>query len=201
MPQPLQKARQTHVTQLTHPHHPRTAVGAIVLKDDTVLLIKRAKAPNVGKWSIPGGKQELGETVTETLAREVLEETGIHATARDLVDVVDLIDRDENGTIAYHYTLVDYWAETDDYNFTIDKTEISEARWVPISEIGKYGLWDETIRVIELSLEKRQLKTPVNTPIIRTKHTLSGHIRAAVLAILFGMGAYAFIHALRYILA
>ena len=73
------------------------AVGVVVWKDGEVLLIRRAKPPRSGQWSIPGGAQELGETVRETAVREVREETGLDIAVTDLIEVVDFIERDDTG--------------------------------------------------------------------------------------------------------
>jgi 8-oxo-dGTP diphosphatase len=94
-----------------YPERPFVGVGVVVLRRDEVLLVQRGKAPNKGQWSIPGGKQLLGETVMEAVHRELLEETGVIIEQPALLDVVDVIVPDGIGKILYHYTLVDYQAE------------------------------------------------------------------------------------------
>jgi 8-oxo-dGTP diphosphatase len=94
-----------------YPKRPFVGVGVVVLRRDEVLLVQRGKAPNKGEWSIPGGKQLLGETVMETVHRELLEETGVKIEQPALLDVVDFIVPDGIGKIQYHYTLVDYQAK------------------------------------------------------------------------------------------
>jgi 8-oxo-dGTP diphosphatase len=89
-----------------YPSNPIAAVGTIVLRDGKVLLIMRTKEPGAGKWSIPGGKIELGETLFEAAEREVLEETGISVKIDKVVNNYDSIIRDERGEIKYHYFLV-----------------------------------------------------------------------------------------------
>lgn len=111
-----------------------------------MLLIRRARPPRAGEWSIPGGRQEWGETVRETAAREVFEETGVKVTGLRLLDVVDSINA-SNGGITGHWTLVDFradWAEGEPR----PGDDATDARWVPVSEIGNYGLWAETHRII-----------------------------------------------------
>lgn len=90
---------------------PRIGVGAFVLKEGRVLLVKRAASPGKGLWAIPGGMIELGETLQEAAEREVLEETGIIIQAGEPVFVFDLIDKDETGSIRYHYVIVDVLAD------------------------------------------------------------------------------------------
>jgi ADP-ribose pyrophosphatase YjhB (NUDIX family) len=82
-------------------------VGAVLIHEGRVLLIRRGKEPLRGRWVVPGGTVELGETLEEALAREVLEETGLVVTPREVVAVFDRIQRDA-GRVDYHYVIVDY---------------------------------------------------------------------------------------------
>ena len=93
--------------QRDYPDRPIVGVGAVVFKDDAVLLIRRAKPPRAGQWSLPGGVQELGETWAECAHREIAEETGVEIELIGLVDVVDAITPDDDARIARHFTLVD----------------------------------------------------------------------------------------------
>ena len=94
-----------------YPDRPYVGVGVIVFRDQEVLLVKRNNEPNKGQWSIPGGKQIIGETVTDAANRELLEETGVKVDQLLLVDVVDSIIPGVEGNIKYHYTLVDYMGQ------------------------------------------------------------------------------------------
>ena len=85
-----------------YPDRPYVGVGVIVFRDQEVLLIKRNKEPNKGQWSIPGGKQIIGETVADAAKRELLEETRVKVDQLLLVDVVDTIIPDVEGKIKYH---------------------------------------------------------------------------------------------------
>ena len=122
-----------------YPNRPLVGVGVVAIKDRRVLLIRRGKPPRAGTWSLPGGRQRLGETVRETARRELREETGIEAAVTALLDVVDSITRDERGAIVYHYTLVDF---------------LAEAVWADPDDLGPFDLWDETLRVIRLGLAR-----------------------------------------------
>ena len=84
-----------------YPDRPYVGVGVIVFRDQEVLLVKRNKEPNKGQWSIPGGRQMLGETAAEAARRELLEETGVKVDQLLLVDVVDAIIPDFEGHIKY----------------------------------------------------------------------------------------------------
>jgi ADP-ribose pyrophosphatase YjhB (NUDIX family) len=131
------------------------AVGVVVWKDDKVLLIRRAKPPRSGQWSIPGGAQELGETVRDTALREVKEETGLDIAVTDFIEVVDFIERDDAGDVLYHYTLVDWSAEWRDGE-AIPGDDVSEILWIDPDELERFGIWSETVRIIRHSAKRRR---------------------------------------------
>ncbi|MDJ0871437.1 MAG: NUDIX hydrolase [Gammaproteobacteria bacterium] len=95
----------------TYPTEPRVAVGAVVIWKDRVLLVKRRDPPNEGQWAIPGGSVRLGETLQEAAERELHEETGIRIRAGRPVYIFDVIQRDPEGRIEYHYVITDLWSE------------------------------------------------------------------------------------------
>lgn len=88
-----------------YPTHPLASVLAVVIRDDRFLLVSRAHEPLRGFWGFPGGLVELGESVTEAARRELFEETGIDARPERLIDVFDVIDRDDEGRVRRHYIL------------------------------------------------------------------------------------------------
>jgi ADP-ribose pyrophosphatase YjhB (NUDIX family) len=137
-----------------YPDRPFVGVGVVVWRGDEVLLIERGKSPVSGNWSLPGGKQELGETVRETAHREIKEETGVDIEIVDLLDVVDLVRRDDAGRVRFHYTLVDFTARWQAGEL-VAGDDASDARWVRYEDLGNYKLWDETVRVIALSAKQR----------------------------------------------
>ncbi len=139
-----------------YPNRPLVGVGVVAVKDGRVLLIRRAKPPRQGRWSLPGGRQRLGETVRETARRELREETGVEAEVTALLDVVDSITRDDDGAIAFHYTLVDVLAEWR-HGEARAGGDAAEAVWADAGDLGPYELWDETLRLIGLGLAKRSL--------------------------------------------
>jgi 8-oxo-dGTP diphosphatase len=94
-----------------YPQNPICAVGAIIFKQDSVLLIQRGKAPSLGKWSIPGGTVHLGESLEDAVVREVQEETRLTVRPRRIGKVIDRIFRDEEGRVQYHFVIVDYLCE------------------------------------------------------------------------------------------
>lgn len=112
-----------------------------------VLLIRRATPPRQGTWSIPGGKQEWGETLEQAGIREIREETGLTVSNLKLIGVADGLMKDESGKLRYHLSLIDYHASwAGDPPGTSE--EVSEVRWVPVTKLGPYNLWSETIRII-----------------------------------------------------
>ena len=103
----LIKNRRLPVSTRLYPAHPVLAVGAVVFKDDQVLLVKRKNPPSQGVWAIPGGRVRLGETIQKAAQREVMEETGVIITPRETVFAFDSIERDRLQNVRYHYYIVD----------------------------------------------------------------------------------------------
>jgi 8-oxo-dGTP diphosphatase len=89
-----------------YPERPIVGVLAVVLRGDRALVVRRANPPMAGRWGFPGGVLELGETVAEGAMRELLEETGVVADPIAPLTVIDSIDRDAEGRVRFHYTLV-----------------------------------------------------------------------------------------------
>ena len=131
-----------------YPDRPYVGVGVIVFRDQEVLLVKRSKEPNKGQWSIPGGKQMIGETTAEAAQRELLEETGVKVDQLLLVDVVDTIIPDVEGKIKYHYTLVDYMGQWYSGE-SRPGDDAQEVRWVHLNELSSFSLLRETMNIIQ----------------------------------------------------
>ncbi len=91
-----------------YPKHPLVGVGAIIFRGAEVLLVQRGREPSYGKWSVPGGLVEVGESLRKAVEREVFEEVGLKVTAQDLVAVLDRILPDESGRPRFHYVLLDF---------------------------------------------------------------------------------------------
>ena len=137
-----------------YPNRPLIGVGVVVFKDGRVLLIRRGKPPREGQWSLPGGRQRLGERIEAAACREVREEAGIEIAVGPLLDVVDSITRDAEGGVQYHYTLVDFVAEWRAGEARAGH-DAAEAVWADPADLAPYGLWDETERIIALAQQKR----------------------------------------------
>ena len=137
-----------------YPDRPIVGVGVVVWHGERVLLVRRGKPPRVGQWSLPGGAQRLGETVAEAARREVKEEAGLEIVLGDVVTTADLIERDRQGRVRYHYALIDFVAEAASPELR-PGSDASDARWFGLAEIETLGLWSETVRVIKLAGERR----------------------------------------------
>lgn len=130
-----------------YPDRPIVGVGAVVWRGPRVLLIRRGKPPRAGQWSLPGGAQQLGETLREAISREVREETGLALADLRLLTTVDLVEREPGGRVRYHYTLVDFTAEAPDGEATAGDDAAAVA-WFELDRLAELGLWSETLRII-----------------------------------------------------
>ena len=133
-----------------YPTRPIVGIGIVVIKDDSVLLVRRGKPPSVGSWTLPGGAQEVGETTEEAGRRELLEETGLEVGPMYFAATVDNIRRDENGRVRFHYTIIDFatrWVSGE----PVADTDVTEAVWAKLDALEQYGLWQEAHRVIAIA--------------------------------------------------
>src|SRR6478752_2084343 len=137
--------------QREYPQQPLVGVGAIIVEDSRVLLIKRGKAPLLGEWSIPGGMLELGETLRQGAEREAIEETGLVVRVTELLGVFDRIVPDENKRTLYHYVLIDFLCERISGELQA-AGDASDARWYSEDEVKRLKLPDETQTIIELGI-------------------------------------------------
>ncbi len=117
-----------------YPETPIPAVGAVVIHQGKILLVKRAKDPSRGYWSIPGGAIELGERVREALKREVKEECGIEIEVGPVLEVVDSIHRDADGKVRFHYVIIDFLAFPKELE-VLPSSDAEEARWFSPEEL------------------------------------------------------------------
>jgi len=117
--------------------HPTPGVGAVVVHDGMLLLIRRGRGAYVDHWAVPGGRQRRGETMREAAARETLEETGLIVEVGDLVWAGDILDSARPP--AYHYTVVDF-AATPVGGHLEAGDDAAEARWVPVGDVRSMPL-------------------------------------------------------------
>ena len=139
--------------QREHPKQPLIGVGALIVENGRVVLIKRGKAPLLGEWSIPGGMLELGETLRQGAEREALEETGLVVRATELLGVFDRVVPDAEGKIIYHYVLIDFLCERVSGELHAG-ADAADARWYKPEEVADLPLAEDTAGVIRAALAK-----------------------------------------------
>jgi ADP-ribose pyrophosphatase YjhB (NUDIX family) len=118
-----------------YPERPLVGVGVILVKDRQILLVKRGHEPNKGMWSIPGGLIKLGETAEEAAIREVREETGLEVSIGAVAGIFNVIIKDSDSKIKYHYVIIDYFGEVVG-GMLRPGTDVTDARWFWLDEIG-----------------------------------------------------------------
>jgi mutator protein MutT len=122
-----------------YPERPVLGVGGVVVRDGAVLLVQRAQEPLAGKWTLPGGAVELGETLESAVARELREETGLEVRVLGLVEAFDRITRDPDGRLRYHYVLLDYLCEAVGGELRAG-SDVRAAAWARPEEFDRYQL-------------------------------------------------------------
>lgn len=139
-----------------YPERPILAVGTIVVRNGRVLLARRGRAPSQGKWSVPGGAVDVGESLEDAARREIREECGIEVELTDTVEVIQRITRDEIQRVRFHYVIVDYvarWLSGEPE----PSEEASEVRWVRPEELDALDMTAGTADVIRRMLRKAGL--------------------------------------------
>lgn len=132
------------------PVRPIVGVGGITIDGDRVLLVRRANEPLKGEWSIPGGALELGESLTEGVERELLEETGVAVEAIAVVEVLNRVRKAADGRVQYHYVLIDYLCRPRIGAAAAQPgTDADGAEWIPRDRFADYKLRPDMIEVIE----------------------------------------------------
>ena len=129
------------------PDAPRVGVGAVVLDGERVLLARRGRAPNMGKWSIPGGLVHLGERLEDALVREIEEESGLRVRILGLCGVIDRVVREQDA-VRYHYVIIDYAALAVGGRLQAG-SDAAEVRWVNMDDLGQYDTTDGLVDMIQ----------------------------------------------------
>ncbi|TXT67727.1 MAG: hypothetical protein BAJALOKI1v1_20044 [Promethearchaeota archaeon] len=136
----------------TYPVRPHIGVGVMLVRDNTLLLVKRKYEPDANYWSIPGGHLDLGERVQDAAVREAEEETGFKTRVTKLAGIIDKIMYDEEGKIKYHYVLLNYFVEQIEGSpdqAPIADDDALEARFVPFIELKEYILTESLIELLK----------------------------------------------------
>ena len=140
-------------SQHEFPKRPVPAVGAIVFRDGAVLLVKRGAEPNRGRWSLPGGSLEIGETVEAGAVRETREETGVDVQPLRVLDVCNFIER-KDGEVRWHYVLIDVLCEYVRGD-PFPATDAENARLIPLRELGEYDVVPTALEVLQVTSTRR----------------------------------------------
>lgn len=134
------------------PRQPRVGVGGVVVRSGRTLLIRRGKEPLLGRWVIPGGTVELGETLEEALVREMVEETGLEVAPVEVLAVFDRIHR-EGERVTYHYVIVDYLCRlvSGEGRAGSDALEVA---WASPDELPAFDLPDKALAVVRQAFRR-----------------------------------------------
>jgi mutator protein MutT len=127
-------------------------VGGVVVRDGKALLIRRGKEPLYGRWTVPGGTVELGESLEEAVVRELEEETGLRVEPVALLTVFDRIQR-EGARVVHHFVIVDYLCRwrSGEARAASDALEVA---WAAASELPAYDLPPKALEVVRDALAK-----------------------------------------------
>lgn len=118
---------------------PIPAVLAVVVREDEVLLVRRANPPDAGLWGFPGGKIEAGESLAEAALRELFEETGVRGAAEAPFTALDVFDRAEDGSLRRHFILIAVlcrWLS----GTPVAADDAAEAAWFPLAALDPIAL-------------------------------------------------------------
>ncbi len=130
-----------------YPQLPQVAVGAVTIRGDRVLLVKRGRPPSQGLWAVPGGRVELGETLQQAAQRETLEETGVQVEAGEPVYTFDAIIRDEERRVKYHYVIIDLKAEYVAGEIH-EGDDAAAVAWVPADRLDSLPVNEKTLYLL-----------------------------------------------------
>ena len=131
--------KETDTLNRIYPDRPLIGVGAVIIRDGKILLERRGNDPGKGKWSIPGGLVELGESVEQTVIREVREETGLEVEKPEHIDVVDNVVLDDAGKIKYHFVIIDYLVKLRSGVLKVGSDAL-DLKWVSLKDVATFDL-------------------------------------------------------------
>lgn len=146
-------------TSRRYPPAPICAVGALIYRGSRILLVRRGKAPSLGRWSVPGGRLRLGETLEAAVIRETREETCLEVRPLRIGKVVEHLLKDERGEIEYHYVIVDYVCQVVGGS-PQPASDVSEVRFVEISDLSQWDMTEGTAQVIQEVFEQETARQP-----------------------------------------
>lgn len=122
-----------------------------MVHESRVLLVRRGRPPLEGRWSIPGGILEIGETIAEGIERELIEETGVRVRVLQLIEIYEKVMRDEDTRPQYHFVILDYACEFME-GVTQAGGDVTEVKWASEQELDGLALTGAAKRVIRKAL-------------------------------------------------
>ncbi len=137
-----------------YPTQPVVGVGAVIIRDGKILLVKRGNEPNKYMWSIPGGIVKVGESLIEALKREVEEEVGLKVEVGDVACVSEEIV-EENGKIRFHYVIIDFFADVVGGNLK-PNSDALDAKWVPLNDVNSLETVDFVKKLVKKIVEEKK---------------------------------------------
>jgi 8-oxo-dGTP diphosphatase len=138
-----------------YPDRPIVGVGAVIVENNRVLLARRGRPPLEGRWSLPGGVVELGETLRAATEREALEETGLIVTAGEVLEVLDRIIPGKNGNPQYHYVLVDFLCSPQGGELKAG-SDVAETAWAREEELSRFNLEQIVLEVARKAIRSAE---------------------------------------------
>lgn len=147
-----------------YPTRPVVGVGAVVIHDNRILLVKRGREPCRGCWSVPGGVQKVGESLEEAVLRELREETGIDGVVKGVLWVDEVIVYDKERKPMYHYVIIDFLVEPRTTD-AVPGSDVVEAKWFPLdTDWNKIRLTETMTRLLKRLREGRYTYIPYTRP-------------------------------------
>jgi len=138
-----------------YPEVPFVGVGAVIVEDGRVLLIRRGQPPLLGEWSLPGGVLECGEALRHAAVREAREETGLVVETVDMLGVYERVIRSDDGRVRYHYVLIDYLCRPVAGDLKAG-SDAADVRWFTRDELPALKLADDANDVVLKGLARAQ---------------------------------------------
>lgn len=142
-----------------YPRKPMVGVGAVIFRGQQVLLVQRGTEPAMGKWSLPGGLVELGESLHDAVRREVREEVGLDIQVLDLIVALDRVIFDAEGKIEYHYVLLDFLCSPETGEKPSPASDVKDCRFFALEELPLDNLTRGTEKVVREAFARHRGKS------------------------------------------